>query len=74
MVLRWPAARMINAERSFRRVKGYKQMPQLVAALYRRAHPDAAAPAETVRWRGERCCTAGGVVLVARQRTRRPAR
>jgi putative transposase len=48
MVLRWTAAGMINAERSFRRVKGYKQMPQLVAALYRHAHPDTAAPAETV--------------------------
>lgn len=47
MVLRWTAAGMINAERSFRRVKGYKQMPQLVAALYRHAHPHAAAPAET---------------------------
>jgi putative transposase len=48
MVLRWTAAGMINAERSFRRVKGYKQMPQLVAALYRHAHPDTVAPAETV--------------------------
>jgi transposase-like protein len=48
MVLRWTAAGMINAERSFRRVKGYKQMPQLVAALYRHAHPHAAAPAETI--------------------------
>jgi putative transposase len=47
MVLRWTAAGMINAERSFRRVKGYKQMPQLVAALYRHAHPDTAR-AETV--------------------------
>lgn len=49
MVLRWTAAGMINAERSFRRVKGYKQMPQLVAALYRHAHPTTttAAPAET---------------------------
>jgi putative transposase len=48
MVLRWTAAGMINAERSFRRVKGYKQMPQLVAALYRHAHPDTAAADETV--------------------------
>jgi transposase-like protein len=48
MVLRWTAAGMINAERSFRRVKGYKQMPRLVAALYRHAHPNTAAPAETV--------------------------
>lgn len=40
MVLRWTAAGMLNAERSFRRVKGYKQMPQLLAALHRHAHPD----------------------------------
>jgi transposase-like protein len=40
MVLRWTAAGMLNAERSFRRIKGYKQMPQLVAALRRHAHPD----------------------------------
>jgi putative transposase len=40
MVLRWTAAGMLNAERSFRRVKGYKQMPQLVAALKEHAHPD----------------------------------
>ena len=40
MVLRWTAAGMLNAERSFRRVKGYKQMPQLVAALRRHAHRD----------------------------------
>ena len=39
MVLRWTAAGMLNAERSFRRVKGYKQMPRLVAALKRHAHP-----------------------------------
>jgi putative transposase len=48
MVLRWTAAGMVNAERSFRRVKGYKQMPQLVAALYRHAHPETTAAAETV--------------------------
>jgi transposase-like protein len=40
MVLRWTAAGMLNAERSFRRIKGYKQMPHLVAALKRHAHPD----------------------------------
>jgi len=39
MVLRWTAAGMLNAERSFRRIKGYKQMPQLVAALKRHVHP-----------------------------------
>jgi putative transposase len=40
MVLRWTAAGMLNAERSFRRIKGYKQMPQLVAALHRHVHPN----------------------------------
>jgi transposase-like protein len=40
MVLRWTAAGMLNAERSFRRIKGYRQMPQLVAALHRHAHAD----------------------------------
>jgi hypothetical protein len=39
MVLRWTAAGLLNARRSFRRVRGYKQMPQLVAALHRHAHP-----------------------------------
>jgi putative transposase len=48
MVLRWTAAGMLNAERSFRRIKGYKQMPQLVDALHRHAHPDTAQGAETV--------------------------
>jgi putative transposase len=42
MVLRWTAAGMLNAERSFRRIKGYKQMPQLVDALRRHANPDTA--------------------------------
>lgn len=40
MVLRWTAAGMLNAERSFRRIKGYKQMPQLVDALRRHANPN----------------------------------
>jgi putative transposase len=48
MVLRWTAAGMLNAQRSFRRVKGYKQMPQLVAALRRYVHPAANRNAETV--------------------------
>ena len=42
MVLRWTAAGMLNAERSFRRIKGHKQMPQLVTALHRHAHPETA--------------------------------
>lgn len=33
MIKRWVAAGMLNAERSFRRVKGCKDMPVLVAAL-----------------------------------------
>jgi len=48
MVLRWTAAGMLNAERSFRRIKGYKQMPQLVAALHRHAHPEHANDTKTV--------------------------
>jgi putative transposase len=47
MVLRWTAAGMLNAERSFRRIKGYKQMPDLVDALYRHAHPDTTHGAES---------------------------
>jgi hypothetical protein len=39
---------MLNAQRSFRRVRGYKQMPQLVAALYRHAHPNTAHRPEAV--------------------------
>jgi putative transposase len=39
MVLRWTAAGMLNAERSFRRIKGYRQMPDLITALHRNAHP-----------------------------------
>jgi transposase-like protein len=48
MVLRWTAAGMLNAQRCFRRVRGYKQMPQLVAALYRHAHPNTTQQPETV--------------------------
>lgn len=48
MILRWTAAGMLNAERSFRRIKGYKQMPQLIAALHRHAHPQIAADTKTV--------------------------
>ena len=48
MVLRPAAAGMLNAERSFRRIKGYKQMPQLVEALHRHAHPETASSTETV--------------------------
>jgi len=43
MIKRWCAAGMLNAERSFRRVKGYRQMPTFVAALAR--HVEAVPPA-----------------------------
>jgi hypothetical protein len=35
MALRWGVAGLIEAERKFRRVKGYRGLPQLVAALDR---------------------------------------
>ena len=37
MKKRWVAAGMLEAQRSFRRIRGYKQMPALVAALRRHA-------------------------------------
>ena len=37
MVRRWVAAGMLNAQRSFRRIKGHADMPVLVAALARHA-------------------------------------
>jgi putative transposase len=43
MIKRWCAAGMLNAERSFRRLKGHRQMPLLVAALAR--HAGAVTPA-----------------------------
>jgi putative transposase len=36
MALRWTAAGMLDAEHSFRRVKGFRDLPKLEAAL--RAH------------------------------------
>ena len=33
MALRWTAAGMLAAEAQFRRIKGYKQLPQLLAAI-----------------------------------------
>jgi hypothetical protein len=35
MIKRWCAAGMLNTERRFRRLKGYRQMPTFVAALAR---------------------------------------
>jgi putative transposase len=39
MKKRWTAAGMLEAERSFRRVRGYKAMPKLVEALRREVTP-----------------------------------
>jgi len=47
MIKRWCAAGMLNAQRSFRRVKGCKDMPTLVAALAR--HVDGVTPARDTR-------------------------
>jgi putative transposase len=38
MVLRWTAAGVLAAERSFRRVRGHREMPTLRAALRRHVH------------------------------------
>lgn len=37
MALRWTAAGMLDAERSFRRIKGFRELPKLRAALRRHA-------------------------------------
>lgn len=46
MARRWTAAGMLVAESKFRRIKGHKDMPLLLAALARHT---AALPAEVVR-------------------------
>ena len=33
MALRWCVTALVDAEKRFRRVKGYRELPQLVAAL-----------------------------------------
>jgi putative transposase len=43
MIKRWCAAWMLNAERSVRRRKGYRQVPTVVAALA--GHVEAVTPA-----------------------------
>jgi transposase-like protein len=44
MKKRWIAAGMLEAERSFRRIKGCSEMPAIVAAVARATHPDAVTP------------------------------
>ena len=50
MVTRWVGVGMLEAERSFRRVRGYKGMPKLVDALQRelasKVTPDGDTPEE----------------------------
>src|ERR1700756_4107004 len=52
MVMRGTAAGMLTAERSFRRIQGHRQMPQLVDALHRHAHPETATDSEPVGVQG----------------------
>ena len=44
MKKRWIAAGMLEAQRSFRRIKGCTDMPALVAAITRATNPDTATP------------------------------
>ena len=44
MALRWTAAGMLEAERQFRRVVGYRDLPKLVAAIEREQHTNGEAP------------------------------
>ena len=37
--LRWTAAGMLEAERQFRRVRGHRELPMLLAALRREVNP-----------------------------------
>jgi hypothetical protein len=46
MKKRWVAAGMLEAERSFRRIKGYRDMPVFVEALRREVNPTVATPSE----------------------------
>lgn len=48
MVRRWVGAGLLEAERSFRRIKGCKDMPTLVAAIHREVAERIAEDAETV--------------------------
>ena len=44
MGLRWTAAGMLEAEKQFRKVIGYTQLPQLATAIKRRLHLSPAPP------------------------------
>jgi putative transposase len=44
MALRWTAAGMLEAERQFRRIVGYRDLPKLLAAIERELHPNEEVP------------------------------
>ena len=46
MKKRWVAAGMLEAERSFRRIKGYRDMPAFVEALRREVNTTVETPSE----------------------------
>ena len=46
-VLRWTAAGLLEAEKGFRRIKGYRQLPMLSEALSRHAAPEASSAVQT---------------------------
>ncbi len=48
MAMRWCAAGMLEAEGQFRRVKGYREIPILIAAMDRHFHPEMLAGKEEV--------------------------
>jgi hypothetical protein len=50
MKKRWIAAGMLETERSFRRLKGHADMPNLVAAIAGPSHPSLSHPPTTLRW------------------------
>jgi hypothetical protein len=39
MRLRWTAAGMLEAEQQFRRIRGHRELPLLLAALHREVNP-----------------------------------
>ena len=47
MGLRWTAAGMLEAEKQFRKVIGYTQLPQLAIAIERRLHLQQPTPTST---------------------------
>ncbi len=46
-VLRWSAAGLLEAEKRFRRIKGYRQLPMLAQALSKQAAPESSSDVKT---------------------------